>query len=332
MTATTVQSRITGRRLLLARSFEAYAFVSTWICVLILAALLSAILWQSWGWLNADFLTKFDSRFPAKAGIKAGVWGSVWVIILTGFFSIPIGVGAAIYLEEYAKGTWLTRLIQINLSNLAGVPSVVYGILGLTAFVRMFGWFGSEEHTFELAVGIGTLKVPIPLGRSVLAGSMTLGLLVLPMVIIAAQESLRAVPPSIRHGAYALGATHWQTVRHQVLPAALPGILTGIILAVSRAMGETAPLVMIGALTYVAFTPGDIGSVADIVRNPQGVLDAPFSLFTALPIQIFNWVSRPQADYQHVAAAAIVVLLVVLLLLNGLALYLRQRYQKQIRW
>jgi phosphate transport system permease protein len=315
-----------------ARAFEIYAFGSTWLGVAILVGLLAVIVWQAWGWLNLDFLANFHSRFPRRAGIKAGLWGSLWLMLFTTLFAVPIGIGAAIYLEEYAKGKRLTNFIQLNLSNLAGVPSVVYGILGLTAFVRMFGLFGTEEQIHEIAMGIFTLKIPIPLGRCVLAGAMTLALLVMPMVIVAAQESLRAVPQSLRHASYALGATQWQTIRHQVLPAAMPGILTGIILAVSRAIGETAPLVMIGALTYIALTPGDIESPTHLVTNPQGVLDAPFSQFSALPIQIFNWVSLPQADYQHVAAAGIVVLLAVLLLLNGLAMYLRLRYQKRVRW
>jgi len=209
----------------------------------------------------------------------------------TAVFAIPVGVGAAIYLEEYAPRNWLTRIIQTNIANLAGVPSIVYGILGLTLFVRAMS-----------------------LERSVLAGSLTMALLILPMVIIAAQEALRAVPRSIREAAYAVGASRWQVVSGQVLPVAFPGILTGIILSLSRAIGETAPLIMIGALLFVPFTP-----------------DSPFDRFTVLPIQIFNWASRPQAGFHQTAAAAIIVLLAVLLSMNAIAIILRNRFQSRTR-
>jgi len=218
--------------------------------------------------------------------------GSIWLMVSVFIIAVPLGIAAAIYLEEYNRKTRLSRFIEINIANLAGVPSIVYGILGLAVFVRFF-------H----------------LGRSVLAGALTMSLLILPVIIIAAREAIRAVPKNIRLGAYALGATRWQTVVHHVLPAALPGILTGVILAMSRALGETAPLIMIGALTYVAFVP-------------VGPMDA----FTALPIQIFNWASRPQTNFHEVAAAGIIVLLVFLLALNATAVWLRHRASKKYHW
>jgi len=316
----------------LGRWFEVLCRVSTWSSLIVLAILLAGIVWQAWGWLDWQFLTSFDSRIPARAGIFAGFWGSLWVITLTTLLAVPIGVGAAVYLEEYAKPNLLTRLIQVNLSNLAGVPSIVYGILGLTVFVRMFGLFNGNRLVIEIWLGLGTLRIPIPFDRSVVSGALTMALLVLPVVIIAAQEALRSIPASIRHGSYALGATQWQTIRYQVLPAALPGIMTGVILSISRAIGETAPLLMIGALTFIPFTPGKINSVGDAVTHPQKLLDAPFDTFTTIPIQIYNWVSRPKAEYQYTAAAGILVLLAVLLILNGVAIYIRHRFQSRIRW
>lgn len=257
----------------------------TWGGVLLLAMLLYHVSRQGVGWLDLEFLHSFPSRFPDRAGIKSALWGTCWVISFTALFSIPLGVATAIYLEEYARKGRLARWIEINLSNLSGVPSIVFGILGLVIFVRMMA-----------------------LERSVLAGSLTLALLILPVIVIASREAIRAVPQSIRHASYALGATRWETVRHHVLPSAFPGILTGVILAVSRAIGETAPLIMIGALTYVAFVP-----------------ENPMSPFTTLPIQIFNWSSRPQQEFHYVAAAGIIVLLVVLLLMNATAIYIRHR-------
>jgi len=272
------------------RVFSLALFVAVLICVAVLAALLVDIVREGIGWLSWRFLNGYPSRLPHRAGIRPAFWGTVWIMFLTALFTFPVGVATAIYLEEYAPKNWLARFIQINISNLAGVPSIVYGILGLAIFVR-----------------------GIQLGRSVLAGALTLTLLILPVVIIASQEAIRSVPDSIRLAAYALGATKWQTVRHQVLPAALPGILTGTILALSRAIGEAAPLIMIGALTFVPFAP----------RSP---LDG----FTVLPIQIFNWASRPQAEFHGLAAAAIIVLLVLLLSMNSLAVWLRQKYR--VRW
>ena len=236
-------------------------------------------------WLDWQFLTSFDSRFPWRAGILAALAGTGLMMAMTLALALPVGVMAAIYLEEYARESWLKSFIQINISNLAGVPSIIYGLLGLTIFVRQLG-----------------------LGRSILAGAMTMALLVLPVIVVATQEALRAVPSSIRDASLALGATKSQTIWHHVLPQAVPGILTGNILAASRAIGETAPLVTIGALTFVPFTP-------------QSIMDR----FTVLPIQIFNWTSKPQAEFHDLAAAGIVVLLAVLLTMNSIAIVLRQR-------
>ncbi|OFW19240.1 MAG: phosphate ABC transporter, permease protein PstA [Acidobacteria bacterium RIFCSPLOWO2_02_FULL_59_13] len=280
------------RRRQLGSLFRVLFLAATLVGVVLLALLLVEVLRHGLGWLNLQFLTSYPSRFPQQAGIKAALWGTIWLIALTAVFSIPIGIGAAIYLEEYARRGWLSTVIEINISNLAGTPSIVYGILGLAIFVR---WLG--------------------LGRSLLAGALTMSLLILPVTILAAREALRAVPASIRLASFALGATQWQTVRHHVLPAALPGILTGVILSLSRAIGETAPLVMLGALMYVAFTP-------------RGPMD-PFS---ALPLQIFNWSSRPQAEFFGLAAAAIIVLLAVLLTMNAAAILIRYRSQKKLRW
>jgi phosphate transport system permease protein len=274
----------------IGRVFEVLLLMSTMVGVAVLAMLLMDVFRDGAGWLSWRFLVSFPSRFPHKAGIKAAFWGSIWLMGFTALLTFPLGVATAIYLEEYAPQNRLTRIIQTNISNLAGVPAIVYGILGLALFVR-----------------------GLQLGRSVIAGALTMTLLILPVVIIAAQEAIRAVPRSIRLAAYALGATRWQTVRYQVLPAALPGILTGTILALSRAIGEAAPLVMIGALTFVPFAPR-----------------SPLDDFTVLPIQIFNWASRPKAEFHHLSAAAIIVLLAMLLSMNGLAIWLRNRYR--IQW
>lgn len=251
----------------------------------LLAILIYQVSVLGFPWLDAQFLSSYPSRFPEKAGIKSALVGTLWLVSLTAAFAIPVGVLAAVYLEEYAKPNKLREFININIANLAGVPSIVYGILGLAIFVRFFG--------FE---------------RSVLSGALTMSLLILPVIVIAAKEAIRAVPSSLRQAAYAVGATRWQVVRAHVLPSALPGILTGVILALSRAIGETAPLIMIGALTYVAFIP-----------------EGPMDEFTALPIQIFNWTSRPQQEFHELASAGIVVLLVVLLIMNAAAVYIRQR-------
>ena len=272
------------------RLFQVVAAVGVVLALATLGALITDALVDGVPRIDWDFLTSFPSRKPAEAGIFSALIGSVYLITLTALVTVPVGVGAAVYLEEYAnQSSRMSRIIEVNVSNLAGVPSIIYGLLGLELFVRA-----------------------MRLDRSLLAGALTLALLVLPIVIIASREAIRAVPGTIREAAYALGATQWQTTKDHVLPLAFPGILTGIILAVSRAIGETAPLITIGALTYVAFVP-----------------DGLLSPFTALPIQIFNWVSRPQSGFHINAAAGIVVLLMVTLLLNALAIFLRNRYQKQ---
>jgi phosphate transport system permease protein len=229
----------------------------------------------------------------------------------------------------------------LNISNLAGVPSIVYGILGLTVFVRMFGLF-AEASTVSIPLGFGSLDIPLPLGKSMLSGALTLSLLILPVVIIASQEALRAVPQSIRHGSLALGATKWQTIWNQVLPAALPGIMTGVILALSRAIGETAPIIVVGAASYIRFIPGrpsvvvdgrNVESAAAYLTDPQNLLDVPSDQYTAMPLQIYEWVSNtPDPEFKNIAAAAIIVLLAVLLLMNGLAVYIRYHFSKKLDW
>ena len=288
--ATSDSARRERRRRIAGLGFHALCALSALVGVVALVVLLTDVFADGLGELDIAFLTSFASRIPERAGIKGALAGSLWMLTLTAAISFPLAVGAAIYLEEYAPKSWITRVIQTNIANLAGVPSIVYGILGLALFVRM-----------------------LALGRSVLAGALTLSLLILPVIILASQEAIRAVPDSIRQAAYGLGATRWQAVRMQVLPMALPGILTGTILALSRAVGETAPLIMIGALSFVAFTP-------------QGPLDQ----FTVLPLQIFNWVSRPQDEFRQLAAGAIIVLLVVLLLMNAAAILLRNRHRQRV--
>lgn len=241
--------------------------------------------------LSWSFITNIASRNAEDAGVYHALMGSIWVIALTGLIALPIGVSAAIYLEEYGSRSRMARFIELNIANLAAVPSIIYGLLGLGLFVR---WLG--------------------MGQSVLAGASTLALLALPVVILSTREALRTVPNTIREGSYALGATKWQTIWYQVLPMALPGVLTGLILALSRAIGETAPLITIGALTYIPFAP-----------------DSVWSKFTVLPIQIFNWVSRPQTDFKANAAAAILVLLALLLTMNAIAIIVRDRHQRRGR-
>lgn len=314
------------------KGFEWIGAGSTWFGLGVLIVLLVGVLWQGGGWLTWSFLTNYDSRHPEKAGVLAGLWGSFWLVSLATFVAVPVGVGAAIFLEEYQTKGWLRTLIEINLANLAGVPSIVYGILGMAVFVKMFGAFGRDPKLLEVSLFFTTIEIPLPFGRIVLSGALTLALLILPIVIVASREALRAIPSSIRHASYALGASHWQTIRHVVLPVAVPGILTGVILAVARAVGETAPLLMIGAAVFVASTPGGIESPSDIVRHPHGLLEAPFDHFTALPIQIYNWVSRPEPEYRHVAAAAIIVLLAVLQVFNIAAGLARSRTRRQARW
>jgi phosphate transport system permease protein len=264
------------------------------ISVLLLGVLLADVVADGAGNLTWDFITSFSSINADQSGIQAAFWGTIWLMGVCAAFIIPVGVVTAIYLEEYADANrWYNRLIELNIQNLAAVPSIVYGILGLAFLVRG----------------------PLSLGPVVLAGGLTLGLLVLPVVIIAAREAIRAVPPSIREGSMALGATQWQTIWRQVLPAAVPGIATGVILALARAIGETAPLIVVGAATFIAF-------------NPEG-LD---SFFTAMPIQIFDWITRPSNDvndYRPLAAAGILLLMIMLVLMNSVAIWLRNRYEQK---
>lgn len=293
MTSTTAASSGTfGRTPFLRQSGDRLLGFFGWLVMLFVLLALAALIYDvtrdGLGRLSWQFLTSYPSRRASEAGVLPALVGSVYVIGMTAVIAVPLGVGAAIYLEEYEARGRLARLIEINIANLAGVPSIIYGLLGLGLFVRTFG-----------------------MGRSVLAGASTLALLVLPTVIISTREALRAVPKSLREGSYALGATQWQTIQYQVLPAALPGILTGLILALSRAIGETAPLITIGALTYVPFLPDGLGSP-----------------FTVLPIQIFNWVSRPQAAFAENAAAAILILLALLLTMNAVAIVVRDRFQR----
>ncbi len=268
--------------------FASFGVLVTLIALVALGALVYDVAHDGLGRLSWQFLTSYPSRRAEDAGILPALVGSLFVIALTAAIAVPLGVSAAIHLEEYGGRGRISRLIEINIANLAGVPSIIYGLLGLGLFVRM-----------------------MHMGQSVLAGASTLALLALPVIILATREALRAVPQSLREGSYALGATKWQTIWHQVLPAAMPGIFTGLILALSRSIGETAPLITIGALTYVPFAP-----------------DGIWSPFTVLPIQIFNWVSRPQAAFAENAAAGIVVLLVFLLTMNGIAIVLRDRWQR----
>lgn len=283
----TFDERIDARRrkgLVLGSVF----FVATIFGLVVLLTLIVDVIVKGHAWLDMEFLTSYPSRFPERAGIKSAIAGSLWMIVLTAAIAVPVGIASAVYLEEYASKNWFFKLVQINIANLAGVPSVIYGILGLALFVRFFA-----------------------LERSLMAGSMTMALLILPIIIIAAQEAMRAVPQGIRESAYALGATRRQVIWSHLLPISAPGMLTGVILALSRAIGETAPLIMIGALTFIAFLP-------------TGVMDP----FTVLPIQIFNWTARPQPEFQSLAAAAIIVLLVVLFAMNLTAILLRNHFER----
>ena len=287
------------------RGFLFVGIFATSISLIFLLALLLDILADGMGRLGWQFLANYPSRKPEEAGILSAWVGTVWIMVLTGVIAFPLGVSAAIYLEEYSRKNWLTDIIEINIANLAGVPSIIYGLLGLGLFVRFLN-----------------------MERSVIAGAMTLAILVLPIVILSTREAIKSIPPSIREASYALGASKWQTIRNQVLPSAMPGILTGVILAMSRAVGETAPLITMGALTYIAFLPASPISSEFPYISFQGLFDA----FTVLPIQIFNWVSRPQKGFAIDAAAGIIVLLVITFVMNAFAIYLRQRYQKKIRW
>ncbi len=274
------------------RIFNFIGIFSTLIGIIILGFFIGSILYDGLTRIDWDFLNSLPSRKAEKAGILTAWSGSLWIVIFTFLVVVPLGIAAGIYLEEYGDKSKLSSLLEVNISNLAGVPSVIYGLLGLEIFVRLMN-----------------------LGSSILAGSFTLALLVLPIIIVATREALKAVPPSIRAASYGLGATKWQTVWHQVLPASFGGILTGVILAISRAVGETAPLIVIGALAYVPFTPS-----------------SPMDEFTVLPIQIFNWISRPQHEFTINAAAAIIILLIITFIMNGIAVYFRNKWQKKINW
>jgi phosphate transport system permease protein len=258
-------------------------------------------------WINPQFVTHPQSAHPLRAGVRTAILGSLWTVAITILFAFPIGVGSAIYLEEYATDNWLNRLLQTNINNLAGVPSIIYGILGLVVFVRAL-----EPITSGAALGI-IEDATTANGRTILSAGLTLALLILPLIIINAREAIRAVPNSLRRASYGLGATKWQTVWHHVLPNALSGILTGTILAISRALGETAPLVVVGASTFITIDPA-----------------GPFSKFTTLPIQIYQWTARPQAEFRNIAAAGILVLMILLIALNASAVLLRNRTQRRL--
>lgn len=267
-------------------------FGATALAIVLLGMLLYSIVVPGWDWLSWHLITDAPSRIPERAGMNPAIWGSIWIVIGSGILSFGLGLGTAIYLEEYAGRGKFMDFVHMNISNLAGVPSIVYGLLGLILFVE---WMN--------------------MGRSLLAGVLTLALLILPVVVISSREAIRAVPSSLREASYGLGATRWQTVKNHVLPAAFPGILTGIILAMSRAIGETAPLLVVGGASQVLWRP-----------------DSPFSTFMVMPLQIYNWTGRPQEEFEHLAAAAIIVLMVILLLMNSLAIGLRQHFSKKARW
>jgi len=273
--------------------FLVLVFVATMIGLVVLAVLLVDIAVDGVPRLSWKFITSFPSVIPENSGIYPALLGSLWLVALTALISVPLGIGAAVYLEEYAADTWLTRFIEVNISNLAGVPSIIYGLLGLGIFVN--------------------LLPSVTSGESILSGALTLSLLILPIIIIATREALRTIPNAVREGGYALGATRWEVIRSHLLPMALPGALTGTILALSRAIGEAAPLIVVGAATYITFAP-----------------TGPLSNYSALPIQIFSWISQPQPGFQTAAAAGIVVLIVVLLLTNSVAVMLRNKYQKRV--
>ncbi len=272
--------------------FEYIGIASTLLGLVVLAIFIGNILIDGLARIDWDFINNLPSRKSEKAGIYTAWTGSLWILSFTTMIAFPMGVAAGVYLEEYGKKSRLSSILEVNISNLAGVPSIIYGLLGLEIFVRVF-----------------------QMGNSVLAGAFTLALLVLPIIIVATREAIRAVPPSIRAASYGLGATKWQTIWHQVLPSAIGGILTGVILAISRAVGETAPLIVVGALAYVPFAPS-----------------SPMDEFTVMPIQIFNWVSRPQHGFTINAAAAIIILLIITFVMNGIAVYIRNKWEKKISW
>lgn len=295
----------TARRKKIDALFAVVGLLATFVGLITLAALILDLAIDGLGRLSPRFFTSFPSRFASQAGILSAWVGTTLVMLVTAFTAVPMGVAAGIYLEEYARKNWLTAMIEINIANLAGVPSIVYGLMALGLFVYQ-----------------------LDLGQSVLTAGLTLALLILPIVIVATRESIRAVPGSIREAAYALGATKWQTVKDHVLPYSYGGILTGVIIALSRAIGETAPLITIGALTFIAFLPESPIKA----EFPFVSLDWLMSPFTVMPIQMFNWISRPQRDFHLNAAAAGLTLMVMTLAMNGIAIYLRYRFRKKIKW
>lgn len=274
------------------KTFSYFGVFCTIVGVAVLVILLADVIAKGGSRLDWNFITGLPSRVPGRAGILTPLIGSVWILVLTAVIAFPVGVAAAIHLEEYGAKNRFSRLIEVNIANLAGVPSIIYGLLGLQLFSR---W----GH----------------LGSSLLTGALTLALLILPIIIVATREAIRAVPNSIREASYAMGASKWQTIWMQILPASMGGIFTGVILALSRAVGETAPLIVIGALTYVAFVPS-----------------SPMDEFSVLPIQIFNWISRPQHGFVINAAAGIIVLLIITFIMNGIAVYFRNKWQQRIKW
>lgn len=286
-------ARVTARRRTTYRSWRDRFFYGLFVAsiglgIAGLLTLLTNVLVDAWGWLDWQFVTSYASSDPEISGIFAPLIGTAWVIVTTALLAIPLGIGTAVYLEEFAGKSRFSRLIQLNIANLAGVPSIIYGILGLGVFVLL-----------------------LEMGRSVLAGGLTLTLLVLPIVIIASQEAIRAVPPSYRDAAYAMGATRWQVVKTIVLPQSIPGIMSGVILALSRAIGEAAPILMISGIVFITYVP-----------------TSPGSNFTVLPLQILIWVQQPQSDFKSIAAAAIICLLIMLLSMNAIAIWIRNRYQR----
>jgi phosphate transport system permease protein len=285
--------------------FGAFGLLAMMVGVLTLAALFTGMAIDGVPRLSTEFFTSFPSRRAAQAGILSAWVGSILVMLVTAFFAVPVGIAGAVYLEEYAKRNWFTDLIEINITNLAGVPSIVYGLLALGLFVYAFGF-----------------------GQSILTAGLTLALLILPIVIVTTRESLRAIPQHVREGAYACGATQWQVVKDHLLPYSTPGILTGVIIALSRAIGETAPIITIGALTFIAFLP----PLPLAGEPPAGMFDWLFSPFTVMPIQIFNWTSRPDPAFHQNAAAASFVLVFMTLSMNATAIWLRYRLRKNIKW
>lgn len=285
------QPRVSARQAI-GRAWRWIFFGSTALAIVLLGMLLWSVVGPGWNWLSWGLITNPPSRFPEKAGMNPAIWGSIWIVLGSGVAAFIMGLGTAIYLEEYAEKGRFNDFIQTNISNLAGVPSIVYGLLGLVVFVDF-----------------------MHMGRSLIAGVLTMALLILPVVVISSREAIRAVPPSLREASYGLGATKWQTVWNHVLPAAFPGILTGIILAMSRAIGETAPLLVVGGASQVLWRP-----------------DGPFSTFMVMPLQIYNWTGRPQEEFEHLAAAAIIVLMIILLLMNSVAIGLRQHFSRKARW